>query len=100
MARFAWTTLCFNVAVVLWSALVRATGSGAGCGNKWPSCGGNILGTGAKAQTIIEFTHRMTSGAALLMVVILVFWCGPATRHYWLLLSSQMRLCWERLLSC
>jgi len=79
VARFAWATLCFNVAVVLWGALVRATGSGAGCGNKWPSCGGNILGTGAKAQTIIEFTHRMTSGAALLMVVILVFWCWRAT---------------------
>jgi heme a synthase len=79
VARFAWATLCFNVAVVLWGAFVRATGSGAGCGNKWPSCGGSVLGTSAKAQTIIEFTHRTTSGVALLMVVILLLWCWRAT---------------------
>jgi cytochrome c oxidase assembly protein subunit 15 len=79
VACFAWTTLCFNVAVVLWGALVRATGSGAGCGNKWPSCGGSVLGTSAKAQTIIEFTHRTTSGIALLMVAILLLWCWRAT---------------------
>ncbi|HXW91245.1 MAG TPA: COX15/CtaA family protein [Terriglobales bacterium] len=79
MARFAWATLCFNVAVVLWGAFVRATGSGAGCGNKWPACGGSVLGTSAKAQTIVEFTHRMTSGVALLMVAILVVWCWRAT---------------------
>src|SRR6516165_7451450 len=76
VARFAWATLCFNVAVVLWGAFVRATGSGAGCGNKWPGCGGSVLGTSAKAQTIIELTHRITSGAALLMVVILLLWCN------------------------
>jgi cytochrome c oxidase assembly protein subunit 15 len=74
-ARFAWATLSVNVAVVLWGAFVRATGSGAGCGNKWPGCGGNVLGSSAKTQTIIEFTHRMTSGVALLMVAILLLWC-------------------------
>jgi cytochrome c oxidase assembly protein subunit 15 len=81
VARFAWATLCFNVAVVLWGAFVRATGSGAGCGNKWPNCGGSVLGTSAKAQTIIEFTHRMTSGLALLMAVILLLWCWRATSN-------------------
>ena len=79
VARFAWATLFFNVAVVLWGSVVRATGSGAGCGNKWPACGGSVLGTSAKVQTIIEFTHRITSGVALLMVVILVLWCWRAT---------------------
>ena len=79
VARFAWATLCFNVAVVLWGAIVRATGSGAGCGNKWPGCDGSVLGTSAKAQTIVEFTHRMTSGVALLMVAILVLWCWRST---------------------
>jgi len=67
------------VAVALWGAFVRATGSGAGCGNKWPDCGGSVLGTSAKAQTIIEFTHRMTSGVALIMVAILLLWCWRAT---------------------
>lgn len=79
VARFAWATLCFNVAVVLWGAIVRATGSGAGCGNKWPGCASSVLGTSAKAQTIVEFTHRMTSGVALLMVVVLLLWCWRAT---------------------
>ena len=54
---------------------MRATGSGAGCGNKWPSSNGELLGTSARSQTIIEFTHRMTSGIALLMVASLVVWC-------------------------
>ena len=81
VARFAWATLCFNVAVVLWGAYVRATGSGAGCGNKWPNCGGSVLGTSANAQTIIEFTHRMTSGVALLMVAALALWCWRATSN-------------------
>jgi heme a synthase len=67
------------VAVVLWGAFVRATGSGAGCANKWPGCGGSVLGTSANAQAIIEFTHRMTSGVALLMVAILLLWCWRAT---------------------
>lgn len=79
VARFAWATLCFNVAVVLWGTVVRATESGAGCGNKWPACGGNVLGTSAKTQTIIEFTHRTTSGVALIMVAVLVLWCLQAT---------------------
>lgn len=84
VARFAWITLCWNVAVVLWGAYVRATGSGAGCGNKWPLCNGDVLSTSARAQTIIEFTHRMTSGIALLMVAGLVIWCWRVTsRRDW-----------------
>ena len=79
IVRFAWATLACNVAVVLWGAYVRATGSGAGCGNKWPVCGGTIVGAGARAQTIIEFTHRFTSGIALVMVGVLAVWCWRRT---------------------
>ena len=79
VARFAWATLCFNVAVMLWGAYVRATGSGAGCGDHWPVCNGVVLGASAKVQTLIEFTHRMTSGIALLMVGGLVIWCWRVT---------------------
>ena len=84
VARFAWATLACNVAVVLWGAYVRATGSGAGCGDKWPECGGAVLGASAKTQTIIEFTHRATSGVALMMVGVLVVWAWRATtRRDW-----------------
>ena len=27
-ARYAWITLAYNIAVILWGAMVRATGSG------------------------------------------------------------------------
>jgi heme a synthase len=33
LARFAWSVLAWNVAVIAWGAYVRATGSGAGCGD-------------------------------------------------------------------
>ena len=80
VARFAWTALYWNVAVVLWGAYVRATGSGAGCGDKWPLCDGDLAGASAKAQTIVEFTHRITSVISLLMVTGLVVWCGRVTK--------------------
>src|SRR5229473_142670 len=80
VARFAWTVLYWNVAVVLWGAYVRATGSGAGCGNRWPLCDGDVIGASAKAQTIVEFTHRITSVISLLMVTGLVVWCWRVTK--------------------
>ncbi|HVR96418.1 MAG TPA: COX15/CtaA family protein, partial [Thermoanaerobaculia bacterium] len=71
-ARYAWATLAYNVAVILWGAAVRATGSGAGCGSHWPLCNGEVLPRSPGVQTIIEFSHRVTSGLALLLVVGLV----------------------------
>jgi len=80
VACFAWNVLYWNLAVVLWGAYVRATGSGAGCGNKWPLCEGDLVGASAKAQTIVEFTHRITSVISLLMVTGLVVWCWRVTK--------------------
>ena len=76
---FAWMTLGCNVAVILWGAYVRATGSGAGCGNRWPLCNGDVLPKTPQAQTMIEFTHRVTSGLALITVVTLFIWCWRKT---------------------
>ena len=56
--------------VVLWGAGVRATGSGAGCGDQWPLCKGGWLPSAPRLQTVIEFTHRLTSGPALGLLVI------------------------------
>ena len=80
VARFAWSALYWNVAVVLWGAYVRATGSGAGCGNRWPLCDGEVVGATAKAQTIVEFTHRITSVISFLMVTGLMVWCWRVTK--------------------
>jgi heme a synthase len=78
--RFAWAALYWNVAVVLWGAYVRATGSGAGCGNRWPLCDGDVVGANANAQAIVEFTHRLTSVTSLLVVAGLVVWCWRVTK--------------------
>jgi heme a synthase len=75
LARFAILTLAVNVVVILWGALVRATGSGAGCGSHWPLCNGTVVPRGPTAATLIEVTHRLTSGIALVLVVALTVWC-------------------------
>jgi cytochrome c oxidase assembly protein subunit 15 len=80
VARFAWTALYWNVEVVLWGAYVRASGSGAGCGNRWPLCDGNVVGASANGQTIVEFTHRITSAISLLMATVLLVCCWRVTK--------------------
>src|ERR1035437_7342485 len=79
LARFAWFAVFYTVLVILWGALVRASGSGAGCGNHWPLCNGQVIPVSPGFHTIIEFTHRqMTVGATLLVVALLV-WTLRAT---------------------
>jgi heme a synthase len=75
VGRFAWFVVVYNIAVILWGAYVRATGSGAGCGNHWPLCNGEVLPATSQIQTAIEFTHRVTSGLSLFLMGILLLWC-------------------------
>ena len=79
LARFASFVVVYNIAVILWGAYVRATGSGAGCGNHWPLCNGQILPGTAQSQTLIEFTHRVTSGLSLVLMAVLLVWCWRRT---------------------
>lgn len=74
LARFARATLAWNVAVILWGAFVRASGSGAGCGAHWPLCNGEVVPRAPAVETMIEFTHRLTSGVALVLVLALAVW--------------------------
>lgn len=71
-ARFAWFLLAYNLAVVAWGAYVRASGSGAGCGNHWPLCNGEVMPQSPQVKTIVEFTHRLTSGLDGLLIIALV----------------------------
>lgn len=73
-AQYAWSVLAINLVVILWGAVVRATGSGAGCGSHWPLCNGEVVPLDAELATTIEFIHRATSGIALLLVVALLVW--------------------------
>ncbi|MGD0730835.1 MAG: COX15/CtaA family protein [Terracidiphilus sp.] len=79
LRRFAWAVLVYFVAVILWGTLVRATGAGAGCGNHWPLCNGTVIQHSASVETMIEFTHRLTSGLSFFSVVGLLAWTFAAT---------------------
>jgi heme A synthase len=81
LARFAWTVLALNVAVILWGAYVRASGSGAGCGAHWPLCNGDVIPREPALATLIEYSHRLTSGVALLAVVALLVWTFRVCRR-------------------
>ncbi|MEX1020027.1 MAG: COX15/CtaA family protein [Litorilinea sp.] len=78
-AIFAWGVLAYNLFVIVWGAFVRATGSGAGCGSHWPLCNGEVIPRAPQIETLIEFSHRITSGLALFAVLGMVIW---AWRRY------------------
>ncbi len=71
--RYIWVVLSYTIIVILWGAFVRATGSGAGCGNHWPLCNGEVIPRAPLLETIIEISHRLTSGILLILVVGLTF---------------------------
>jgi heme A synthase len=73
-ARFAWGVLAYDMAVVAWGAYVRATGSGAGCGRHWPLCNGEIVPQSPRTQTLVELSHRVSSGVALVLAAALLVW--------------------------
>jgi len=73
-SRYAWTTLAYTGLVAVWGAFVRATGSGAGCGNHWPLCNGEIVPRSPTVETVIELSHRATSGLVGLLALVLVVW--------------------------
>jgi len=79
LQRFAWAVLVYFIAVILWGALVRATGSGAGCGDHWPLCNGTVIQHSPRLDTVIEFTHRVTSGISFFSAVGLLVWVYTST---------------------
>ena len=73
-AKFAWFTLAYNILVILWGVFLRASKSGDGCGQHWLTCQGEVIPSAPELKTIIEFSHRMTTGPAFLFVLVLVIW--------------------------
>lgn len=71
-AKFVWVVLAINLLVILWGAVVRATGSGAGCGAHWPLCNGEVVPTAPQVETLVELFHRLTSGMALILVAVML----------------------------
>lgn len=78
-AKYAWFTLAYNVVVIVWGVFLRASKSGDGCGQHWLTCHGEVIPSAPELKTVIEFSHRITSGIAFLVVLALVVW---AFRRY------------------
>ncbi|MEY4631902.1 MAG: Heme synthase [Pseudomonadota bacterium] len=74
LVRFTWLCLVYTVFVIVWGAYVRASGSGAGCGSHWPLCNGTAIPATPSKATLIEFSHRLTSGLSLVAVAAMFFW--------------------------
>jgi cytochrome c oxidase assembly protein subunit 15 len=81
LRRFSWGVVVYFIAVILWGALTRATGSGDGCGNHWPLCNGTVIQHSPHIETIIEFTHRFTSGISFFSLVGLLVWIFARTER-------------------
>ncbi|MEY4545283.1 MAG: hypothetical protein RL685_1478 [Pseudomonadota bacterium] len=73
-ARFAAVLLGYLLLVIVFGAWVRITGSGAGCGDHWPSCQGEVLPRAPSQATLIEYTHRLTSGVLGILTLLLPLW--------------------------
>jgi len=71
--RYIWIVLLYTIVVILWGAVVRATGSGAGCGDHWPLCNGEVIPRAPEVETLIELSHRITSGLLLFMIAWMTY---------------------------
>ena len=82
-AKYSWFALAVNLLVIAWGAYVRVSGSGDGCGSHWPLCNGEVIPDSPTVKTIIEFSHRLSSGLALLLVAGALIWAfrAYAPRH-------------------
>jgi heme A synthase len=73
-AKYAWFVLAWNMVVILWGVFLRASKSGDGCGQHWLTCGGEVVPSAPELKTIIEFSHRITSSMAGVLIVALLVW--------------------------
>ena len=76
-------TLAYTLFVILFGAVVRVTGSGAGCGQHWPTCHGEVAHLPRTVETVIELTHRVTSGFSLVVAfgALVLTWRRHGRRH-------------------
>lgn len=76
---WSWISLAYFVVVVLGGAVVRTSGAGAGCGDRWPLCNGELVPHHPHLLTIIEFTHRSSTFVAVLLFAVMIYWTFWAT---------------------
>jgi len=83
LAKYTWVYIAYLVGVILFGAWVRITGSGAGCGDHWPLCNGEVIPRDLPTTRIIELTHRVTSGISGLFGLYLLFRAWKTKARGW-----------------
>ncbi len=73
-AKYAWFALAYNLVVIIWGVFLRASHSGDGCGQHWLTCQGEIVPSAPELKTVIEYSHRLTTGLAFIVVLVLAIW--------------------------
>ncbi len=73
-AKYAWFVWGLNFLVILWGVFLRASKSGDGCGQHWLTCNGEVIPSAPALKTVIEFSHRTSSGLALIAVLLMFIW--------------------------
>lgn len=73
-ARYAWFTLFYNVAVIMWGVFLRASKSGDGCGQHWLTCQGEVIPSAPELKTVIEYSHRMMTAIDGIVMLVLLGW--------------------------
>jgi len=69
--RLSWGVAGYTLLVILWGYFLRISESGDGCGTDWPLCHGAVIPGTPTFSTLVEFSHRLTSGVVLLLVIVL-----------------------------
>ncbi|MBM7659505.1 cytochrome c oxidase assembly protein subunit 15 [Bacillus mesophilus] len=78
---FAIITTIGMLLVLLGGALVTKTESGAGCGDSWPLCHGELIPSNITFELVVELSHRLVSGSVGFLVLILSIWTWKKIGH-------------------
>lgn len=67
--------------ILLGGALVTKTDSGAGCGDSWPLCDGELIPSNITPELIIELSHRLVSSVMGITILLLAFLAWRVIGH-------------------
>lgn len=78
LSQWLYLFWIYTLLVIAWGAWVRISHSGNGCGDHWPLCHGDIVPDLQNKKTLVEYSHRLMSGA----YGLIVFWIFYYFRKY------------------
>jgi cytochrome c oxidase assembly protein subunit 15 len=70
---FSWGIIAYTIAIILWGAWVRLSGSGDGCGDHWPLCNGEVVPSELVKKTWIEYSHRISTAVYGVLILAQVW---------------------------